>query len=399
MSDSATDFFELRGKIKLRLYDYQGAIEDFSICLSLDSSKPDAWFGRGKAYSRLFEEKSAISDYSKAFQLDSNNLDIPLALADSYIALEQYNEAADWIAKAEKLAIDPILVMITKGNYLFGIEDYEGAEKAFTMLIEKFNVPTLFNRDRAYARYWKKDYQGAANDFIAYLKMPDAFKSDFVALASIFIKIGDYENAKHYLDQYTLNLGHNWMSYEISCQIHMATGNYRKAARDLKRMKLLETDSADIKTRLLFETINLYAWKGLKAANEQYQTYINRADTVETLKIYGYGLNLYEEEKYKEALVLFNASIDLHPEIKDAYFERGYCHLQLKNACAALADFDTYLKYNPENSAAYFNKAVILYYQLGNVHEARKMAMKAAGLGYDISDLLYEWDEEINFDD
>ena len=58
------EFFEL---------DYQGAIEDFSSAIEIDSKYKEAYIGRGKSKVKLENYKSAIKDYSRVIKLDPND--------------------------------------------------------------------------------------------------------------------------------------------------------------------------------------------------------------------------------------------------------------------------------------------------------------------------------------
>ena len=66
--NSLSYFF--RGECKNKLKDYQGAIDDYSISLQLDSLSPIALNGRGQAKFKLKDYQGAVDDYSKAIELN-----------------------------------------------------------------------------------------------------------------------------------------------------------------------------------------------------------------------------------------------------------------------------------------------------------------------------------------
>ena len=59
-----------RAEAKLKLEDYQGAIDDFTKAIELDTKNAIAWVNRGLAKANLEDYQSAIDDYSKALKLN-----------------------------------------------------------------------------------------------------------------------------------------------------------------------------------------------------------------------------------------------------------------------------------------------------------------------------------------
>ena len=82
------------------------------------------------------------------------------------------------------------------------------------------------------------------------------------------------------------------------------------------------------------------------------------------------GRTLAEKKKHAEAVGAFSDAIKANPENADAYFHRGYSHVQMRlDPLAegeskavedkALRDFDAAIRLNPAYGKAYFNRAMI----------------------------------------
>ena len=59
-----------RGKVKARLEDFLGSVEDFTKAIELDNNYSDAYFNRALSYLHLKEFKSAIGDFTKVIALN-----------------------------------------------------------------------------------------------------------------------------------------------------------------------------------------------------------------------------------------------------------------------------------------------------------------------------------------
>ena len=67
--------------------------------------------------------------------------------------------------------------------------------------------------------------------------------------------------------------------------------------------------------------------------------------------VYGMGL-----ENYTAAIADYTSAIRIEPDAADAYYNRGSAYYNLKNYKAAIADFTSALKINPDYAQAYNNR-------------------------------------------
>jgi len=64
------DAYMLRGILRARQGNYEGAVHDFNKCVKLDPNSAKAYYNRGLAHAYLDEVKQAIKDFTKATELD-----------------------------------------------------------------------------------------------------------------------------------------------------------------------------------------------------------------------------------------------------------------------------------------------------------------------------------------
>lgn len=91
---------------------------------------------------------------------------------------------------------------------------------------------------------------------------------------------------------------------------------------------------------------------------------------VDIKKLYEQGEELYNDNKYSEALVLFNTCIQENPAFADAYLSRAATREQLKDLQGAHTDYNIYLELKPNQPEAIYSLATVRY-QLGMYTQAK----------------------------
>jgi len=99
--------YKQRGFYRMNHDNIQGAIEDFTDALRLDSGDPETWYYRGRAFSSLENYKSAEEDFSRSLEIDGQNFETYLARGQTRYKKGLLNEAmADFIMV---VTLDPSL--------------------------------------------------------------------------------------------------------------------------------------------------------------------------------------------------------------------------------------------------------------------------------------------------
>ena len=84
----------------------------------------------------------------------------------------------------------------------------------------------------------------------------------------------------------------------------------------------------------------------------------NRVDSVEkAFIIYNLGIDVYEQNNFDSAIIMFSRAIDLYPEFADAYNNRGVTRKRNGDFFGAIRDYDFAIQLDPSISIVYNNKA------------------------------------------
>lgn len=126
-----------RGKLKFESNDHAGALRDFNLALSQDSTFLAAYIGRGYVYLKTRDLTNALKDFNQAIALNPSE----------YHALIGRGEVKDKLR-----------------NYLSAVEDYN---MAITLFPGKYNA----FYDRGISYFNQKKFDKAAEDFTAVIKL------------------------------------------------------------------------------------------------------------------------------------------------------------------------------------------------------------------------------------
>lgn len=91
------------GYLRLRLEDYDGAIEAFTTHIDDNGAEISAYLGRGRALAGAGDLDRAIEDFSLAISIDSEFPDLYEERADAFIAAGRLEEALDDLAQLARL--------------------------------------------------------------------------------------------------------------------------------------------------------------------------------------------------------------------------------------------------------------------------------------------------------
>lgn len=104
-------------------------------------------------------------------------------------------------------------------------------------------------------------------------------------------------------------------------------------------------------------------------SNLQLGTSISSRINSDIVSLYTKGTELYNQQKYKEAITTFDTVLELSPKFVEAYLNRGASFLKLGDYSNALEDFESALKLKPNYADAWSNKGAV-FEQQGQYEEA-----------------------------
>ena len=103
-----------RGRVKAKLEDYYGSIEDFTKALELDKKYADAFFNRGLSYLNLKDYKAAIADLTRVIEINPKDYQAYEQRGSAkFLAEDKKGACSDW-SKAGELGYFKIYDTIKK---------------------------------------------------------------------------------------------------------------------------------------------------------------------------------------------------------------------------------------------------------------------------------------------
>ncbi|MBR5293736.1 MAG: tetratricopeptide repeat protein [Oscillospiraceae bacterium] len=129
--------------------DHDTAIQEYTLAIAKDPTKPIAYNNRGISYRNLKQYEQAIQDYNKAIELDPNCAEAYNNRGVSYHNMEQHEQAIEDYCKAIELDPNFAEAYNNRGNVYYHLEQYEQAIEDYTKAIELNPNYVLAYRNRA----------------------------------------------------------------------------------------------------------------------------------------------------------------------------------------------------------------------------------------------------------
>ena len=353
------DGWMLRSQTQLQMGDTLLAEQLADSALSVDRYSVSALSLKASFLLHKEEYASADSVLSEALRLQprhTHNL-INRALARYYQnnlrgAMADYDLALD---------IDPAnfvghynrgLLRATVGEDNLALEDFD-----FILRIDSTDVMVIYNR--AEMRLSTGDYQGAADDYTTLIETYPNFLQGYARRAEARRAMGDERGAQrdenHVLQE---ELAHRYgMKTKATSQ---GPTTRKKSEVDLDEYQKLVVDDGEEETQYESE------YRGKiqnKAADLSLQAPLSLTDyqrqAAGDTEDYDLALEHLLLEEYMAAIDKFSLTIDHHPSLAEAYYNRAYAYAQLKHYAHAKADLDTAISLKSDFAQAYYNRAVI----------------------------------------
>ncbi len=282
----------------------------------------------------------AIVYYLQTIKLDKSKIDAYINLSQAYRQKKNYNDAYSIIQKA--MAIEPENELVKKQYELvakeFVASNYSIASNAFQSgdynkaIAEymKINPPTADSLTGIAASYQSMNNNTKAVEYYKKAMEKDSSNSDIpYYIASIYANMNDFNSAKEYAD------------------IALAKNPSNSQAKEIV-------------------------------------DYINAKQTESLLTE---AVQLYEQQKYNEAVAIFDKVLKITPDNATVYYYRALSFDALNNYQKAIADYKSTLKYAPDMIIAYYSLGVD-YDALNNYQSAKQNYQKFVEMSNDDNDYI-----------
>ena len=393
--------YKLRGDLKHKKGDWDGAISDYSKAILLNPKYTDAYIAR--AESKPVDFDAQISDYSKAISFNPNDASIYFKRGYSKLLLEDYNGALSDYNKAleiepnntkfifEKSRVKRNLMDINgsindinkvieldslyedvyfmRGIYKFSLNDIEGANVDFEKHIKASTNPIYEYNRIGECRWYVKDFKTAIIYFTKSIDLYEKLYSNELDTASVAstsylgrafsrYKLNDIKGANSDFEKFIeksndkaeansdIAIGFPY-SFEEFDEFQNSI-KYLSKAIDLNPSVYYFSKRASIK----------YHLKEYKGALEDYSKAFDLGDTAYKL-LFDFSKTAYlkkELEDFRGAILDYNKAMIFSPNDGYLYNLRGYCKFSINNYLGAITDYSKAIQLNPKDGNSYLNR-------------------------------------------
>jgi tetratricopeptide (TPR) repeat protein len=382
---------------------YDEALENFRLCLALDSLDGGALSEAGVLYASIGMNDEAVHCMQNSVKSDPGNWWYNVQLISMYSGLKNWQKAIDVTTELKKKYPNKEEVYTMLASFYKETKEYGKAIAAFdklesisgidqTISFEKFRLYSLSNKpkkgiaeiDKLINKYpTESRFKVFRGDIFMEQKMPDkAFEAyqqvlkDDPQNAFVYVSLSEYYNSVNQPDKAMAAIVSAVKSEQLDVDTKVQIlGQYvEKLVRD--STKLVETESL---FKLLVERYPLeeqvhgyyavflqYQKRNAEAISElETKININPKNDQTWLQL----IQLYIGEKnYKQILASTNRAIVNLPKMPVWYFYKGIAEFQLEDYKAALSTYQTGLSFIPAEQAGmksdFYAQIADSYYKL-----------------------------------
>ena len=229
-----------RGISHAELGEYQQAIDDYTLAITIDPGDSTLHYARGSAYAELGEYQQAIDDYTLAIAIDPGDSTLHYARGFAYDELGEYQQAID--DYDQSIAINPVqagsyinrgFAYDKMGNYGQAIEDYNQA-----IILDPSNHAAYINRGAAYSVL--QEYGQAIDNYDQAISLDPTDPMTYFNRANAFYDLREYGQAIDNYDQAISLDPTNMDNYYSRGRAYDGLGEHERAIADYDRTTLLD---------------------------------------------------------------------------------------------------------------------------------------------------------------
>lgn len=421
-----------QGATLSRLELHREAINSYDRALSFNSDYPEAWEHRGISLLRLREYEESLSSLDNALRLNPNSHEILNTIGFVLSKLGRYKEAI--VSYDQAISINPDFYKVWRnrglaqyhlGNYHEAVANYDRAliinpndeivqkeKKSALQKLEQIKKLSSIDDDRLkkYAKLIRQvlTYSNEEEIKRVVIDNSDLIDASFLFVLKQSIEVysdrGDEESVKKLkyfrplisqalremvLKQEELNT--TIINQDNSVQSSLE--NNADSQTELKTIRKKQSRHKNKKYRsrliflfLLIGTMILVVTLGRKllffigiALLALMLLVVSCALVFVILNIFNRGIELYNQEKYQEALSFYDKFIRLIPRSSWAWLGRGRALRMLGRNEEALASYNKSLKLSPKNDRVWNNRGMLLH-EMNLSEEAVESYNKALAL-------------------
>lgn len=229
-----------RAACRWTLGDLAGAAEDAKVAATLRPNDAFSFAARGKARLVLKDFPGALADFRRSSAEDARSVEGPLGEGSVLSAMGKPREALAALDAALKLDPGSAAALLMRGSVKDRLRDFRGAAADFGSILE-------LNPNFAWARYYRgkalrelKDYRGAEGEFTTFLETNEDHEDTFYLRSNVRFLLGDYPGVIADLTKVIALNPRKGLAYSNRGQTRALVGDKTGAVADLR--KALELD-------------------------------------------------------------------------------------------------------------------------------------------------------------
>ncbi len=275
INPNIAEFYADRGLVKTELKDLKGSIDDFTKAIEMDpnlaNNYPDIYFNRGISKGILKDLKGSIDDFTKAIEIDPNSAPFYICRADAKAMSEDIQGAIDDYSKA--IEIDPndsdsIRKRLEVATILKEQYEYSNSihlKESPDLYIKLKDADSYSNR--GLGKLMSLEYIGAIDDFNKAIDLNPNYASAYYLRGSAKYGLCDYDGALDDCNE-AININpKHYPSYEKRGESKKKLGDKTGSIQDIKRAKEIESNNENAfdSSEITFDYMKVIeSFKGIK---------------------------------------------------------------------------------------------------------------------------------------
>ncbi|MBN2166225.1 MAG: hypothetical protein JW717_08115 [Marinilabiliaceae bacterium] len=369
--------FWLRGVLHSQMKEYPKALDDYNKVIELKPEISDVYLNRGVVKYQMDDLKGSLSDLDKALELNNRNI---LALINRGLLKAEIGDLNNAIFDFSRvLALDPTdLQTLYNRSIVYGqLNQYQLATTDINVVIENYPEYYPAYNYRAYLKEMMNDHDGAAIDYMTYMKLrKDKEEKDNKVRQEADKLLAEKGNSEDKEKDEDTNLK---KKKETRSKSDKDIKNHNKIAVlddfedvESKPNDILESIRGEIQNYNIFVDLESSFGLSYYSADSsiiKLSYFDNDVEKLNKKKIFNRELKFANKEidaSGNKALSIFNEINRLTVEINrneegyyDYLFVRAALYATVMNFNSALNDLNVILEHQPDNKLALLNRAFV----------------------------------------
>ncbi len=205
----------------------------------------------GLSLAQSNRESEAKPYLKKAVDINPNDVNALSAYGFTLNQLKENTEAAEYLKKALKLSPDNVNLLGTLGLIYDGLEDWDACDSTYEKALSIDSTNALVNNNYAYSLSERDVRLDEALRMAKIAIEQDSLNSSYLdTIGWVYFKLGQYQKAKHYIEQAIKVGGESSVMLEHLGDINYMLGNKDTAKQNWEKSLSLDSTNNRVKSKI-----------------------------------------------------------------------------------------------------------------------------------------------------